>query len=114
MIFSDEPSASLTSDTVSGSGKNLYKYDFQTGQLIDLTPGTHAELLSVVDVSEDGSHVYFEADGALAAGATQGQPHRYLWHAGTTTFIAALDEVFKQNCGRPLTVHSWRSSPLSA
>jgi hypothetical protein len=93
VLFSDDDSARLTGDTVSGSGKNLYLYDSPSGGLIDLTPGAHAELLGVFDLGEDPSYVYFEADGALAPGATQGQPNRYVWHAGTTTFTAALANV---------------------
>jgi hypothetical protein len=34
--------------------------------------------------------VYFEATGALASGATAGQPNLYLYHDGATTFIATL------------------------
>jgi hypothetical protein len=93
VLFSDEaPSTGpgLTSDTTPGSGNNLYGYEFASGRLIDLTSGAHAELLGVFGVAEDGSYVYFEAEGALAAGATQGQRNRYVWHAGTTTFLAAL------------------------
>jgi hypothetical protein len=96
VLFSDDaPStgAGLTSDTVAGSGKNLYSYDLTTGKLTDLTPGTHAELKSVLGVSEDGSYIYFEALGSLAPGATQGQSNPYLWHAKTTTFISALAGV---------------------
>ena len=40
--------------------------------------------------SEDGSFAYFVAHAALAAGATAGQDNLYLWHAGSTVFIAAL------------------------
>jgi hypothetical protein len=42
VFFSDDASAGLTADTVSGSGANLYEYDVSSGQLIDLTPDTQA------------------------------------------------------------------------
>jgi NHL repeat len=91
VLFSDEaPSTGpgLTGETVAGSGKNLYSYALANGGLTDLTPGAHAELLGVIGAGEDASHVYFEAEGALAAGATQGQHNVYVWHAGTgTTFL---------------------------
>ena len=45
----------------------------------------------MVAISEDGSYVYFVANGDLAAGATSGQPNLYLYHGATTTFIATLD-----------------------
>ena len=38
VFFTDDATAGLTSDTVAGSGKNLYRYDVSTGQLSDLTP----------------------------------------------------------------------------
>lgn len=96
VFFTDEASAGLTADTASGSGRNLYRYDFASGELTDLTPGAHAEVQSVLGVAEDGSYVYYEAKGSLAAGATQGQPNPYLWHGGETRFIAALDKVSRE------------------
>jgi Tol biopolymer transport system component len=89
-LFSDDASAALTGGTVSGSGQNLYSYDLSSGRVTDLTPGEHAEVLGLFGVGEDGSYVYFEAEGALASGATRGQRNRYVWRAGTTTFLAAL------------------------
>jgi hypothetical protein len=88
VFFTDDASAALTSDTVSGSGTNLYRY--AAGHLTDLTPASHTEVRGVSGVSEDGSYVYFLAKGSLAAGATEGQPNLYLYHDGTTTFIATL------------------------
>ena len=46
---------------------DLYEYDVDSGQTTDLTPG--GEVLGVVGASEDGSYVYFVANGALASGA---------------------------------------------
>ena len=97
-FFTDEASAGLTSDTVSGSGKNLYEYDLDTGRLTDLTPAGKAEVQSVSGISEDGSYVYFVADGVLTGSqanehgetAQGGQPNVYLARGGTTTFIATL------------------------
>jgi hypothetical protein len=96
VFFTDDASASLTADTVPGSGTNLYRYAFATGQLTDLTPAGHAEVQGVLSVSEDGISVYFEAHGSLAAGATQGQPNPYLWHSGTTAFITPLAAVSRK------------------
>ena len=76
--------------------------------LRDLTPvasGGSADALNVIaGISEDGSSVYFIANGVLAPGAKPGHcVHQsqevaspaatcnlYLWHEGTITFIAAL------------------------
>jgi NHL repeat len=98
VFFTDDASAALTADTVPGSATNLYLYDSgaPAGQrLTDLTPAGHAEVEGVVSVSEDGSSVYFEAEGVLTSQANQygetpqsGQRNLYLWHGGATTFIA--------------------------
>jgi WD40-like Beta Propeller Repeat len=54
-----------------------------------------AQVNSVEDISEDGSYVYFIAEGVLAknentyhATAEAGQPNLYVYHEGKTTFIA--------------------------
>jgi len=85
----------LTNDAVPGSGENLYDYDVETGRLTDLTAASDAQVKVLAGVSEDASHVYFVAEGMLAANsnshgdtAVAGQPNLYLWHGGQTTFIA--------------------------
>ena len=100
VFFTDNASAELTSDTKSGSGTNLYLYDSgaPAGQrLTDITPAGHAEVQGVLSVSEDGSSVYFIAEGVLTGSqanqhgetAIGGHRNLYLWHGGTTTFITA-------------------------
>jgi Tol biopolymer transport system component len=81
-------------------GNDLYEFDLDSGQTtdlsVDLDPSESAEVQGVVGSSEDGSYVYFAADGVLAgesAGGEKpisGQPNLYLSHEGSTTFIAAL------------------------
>jgi hypothetical protein len=96
VFFTDDASVALTSDTVPGSGSNLYEYDLGTGRLTDLTPAAKAEVTSVSGSSEDGSFVYFVAGGVLTGPQTNehgetaqgGQPNVYLSHGGATTFIA--------------------------
>jgi hypothetical protein len=96
VFFTDEASAGLTGDTVAGSGTNLYEYTFQSGTLIDLTPAAKAEVVGGSDASEDGSYIYFAADGVLTGteanehgeAAQSGQPNLYLRHGGKTTFIS--------------------------
>ncbi len=94
-------------------GNDLYRYDLDTGTLTDLTVDTEgdgASVLGVVGASEDGSYVYFVAEGSLGepgAGARSGQPNPnlYVWHetaesTGAVTFIAALaapDETEEKN-----------------
>jgi hypothetical protein len=104
-------SAKLTDDATTGPtdlGKDLYRYDTTSGELTDLTPDASdffgANVQGVLGSSDDGSYVYFAANGVLAkAGETPGfcnlitastpgigMCNLYLWHNGVTTFIARL------------------------
>ncbi len=79
-------------------GEGLYEYEVESGQTAVLG-GT---VQGVVQISEDGSYVYFVATGALkgAGGAAlrnglgsepvAGEDNLYLVHEGTTQFIATL------------------------
>jgi hypothetical protein len=103
----------LTADANTGSypcspecqrpGDDLYEYNLGTSTLADITADHKAgdedgaDVQGVVGTSENASVLYFVADGALAAGATSGQPNLYVqryngsaW--GTPTFIATLTE----------------------
>jgi hypothetical protein len=94
VFFSDDGAASLTSDTVPGSGSNLYRYDVSTGQLSDLTPVSGAEA-ALTGISEDGSYVYFTSKGVLSGSqanqfgdtAESGQSNLYLDHGASITFL---------------------------
>jgi hypothetical protein len=102
--------ARLTTDsTASGTEfppkSDLYEFDVQTGKLTDLTvdasSGEHADVQGLVQgASEDGSYVYFVANGVLASGASPGNCgyvppasatcNLYVRRGGATRFIAAL------------------------
>jgi hypothetical protein len=97
-VFFTSPNQ-LTPDASSAGSGDLYLYDFDAApgeELTDIsadpTPGTDPpNLRGVLGASEDGSRVYFVADGALAEGAVAGQPNLYVWQAGTgLRFIATL------------------------
>lgn len=102
----------LTNDATTGTadqGSDLYRYDTATGRLTDLTPDTSdpngAQVQGVLGMSDDGSSVYFVANGVLATGATtgtcnggglnkiaeEGTCNLYVWHDGTIRFVAQLD-----------------------
>jgi WD40-like Beta Propeller Repeat len=104
VFFTDDAANGLTSDTVPGSGENLYRFDTATGALTDLTAASDAEVQGLSGATDDGSYVYFVADGVLAGGATAGQPNLYLLHAGTTRFIATLDPG---SAALPLDSYDW-------
>lgn len=72
---------------------SLYAFDADDGQTADLAAA--ADVLGVVDASDDGSYVYFVAEADLAGGASIGQPNLYLirreaggW--GPPVFVATL------------------------
>jgi hypothetical protein len=105
IFFLDEASVRLTADTVAGSGMNLYEYDLESGTLSDLTSAGHAEVAGVSGISEDGSVVYFLADGVLASNenankevAEAGKPNLYVENGASTNFIAALASTGGDQC----------------
>jgi hypothetical protein len=59
-----------------GSGESLYEYDFDAangGRVTRVSSGSgEPDVLGVARVSEDGSHVYFVAEGQLSRGARGG------------------------------------------
>jgi hypothetical protein len=70
-------------------GEDLYQYDVESGQTKAITLG--GKVQGVMQISEDGSYVYFVADGDLGGAAKAGQPNLYVSHdGGTPTFIATL------------------------
>jgi len=110
IFFTDEEK--LTSDSTAQAGKpDLYEYDLEkpaAQRLTDLTANVSepADVLGVSGASEDGSYVYFVAQGVLTgsqenshhAKAEAGKPNLYLRHTGTTTFIATLSAEGGNRC----------------
>ena len=113
VFFTDE--SRLTADSTAAAGEpDLYECELVEAHgtlecaLSDLTLDAHADVLGVLGSSEDGSTLYFVANGVLASGASSGEckePYAYepghqecnlyVWHgegagAGSTTFIARL------------------------
>ena len=101
-------------------GMNLYEFNLTGGvsheKLVRVSGGvTKPEVLGVVRISEDGSHVYFVAAGVLANNenankeeATTGSDNLYVFDTitGTTSFIGVLsndDEAdWQRSDGRPV------------
>ncbi len=91
----------LTADSGAESGKpDLYEFE-EDGTLTDLTPGTEpADVRGVSGAAEDGSYVYFVANGVLDAGASPGTCsgseaaeqacNLYVAHDGSVSFVARL------------------------
>jgi hypothetical protein len=70
--------AELTNEAYTGpkdNSANLYEYNVETGTLTDLTVDNAedgAAVLGLATASEDGSYLYFVANGVLASGAKRG------------------------------------------
>lgn len=103
------PDASNAS-TGGGSLGDLYEYDLDaepgeelTDLTVDPTPGTDPPAVrGVLGTSEDGSYVYFAANGVLSGEeendqgekAEPGKPNLYVWHDGDgVRFIGTLSEA---------------------
>ncbi len=77
---------------------DLYEYDWATRTANDLTSShgggeSSADVLqSVSDVSEDGSYVYFVANGVLAEGATRGACELSHAYSGATCNLYVLHD----------------------
>jgi hypothetical protein len=116
-FFTD--SRRLTPDATAGDDPNhqdLYMFDVDSHRLSDLTIDNTdlggAAVLGVLGASDDGSYVYFVAEGGLPnTGAIAGRDNLYMWHEGAVRFLAAL--VAKDSVGanrEPTFAHDWVKS----
>ncbi len=105
-------SAELTEDAYTGpadNAANLYEYDLErpAGErlkdlTVDHTDADGAAVQNVVQVSEDGSYVYFVADGDLAGKAVAGEQNLYVSHdGGAPTFIATTSAIEAESAISP-------------
>ena len=115
VFFTDTQQLTLGSGAGSGS-RDLYECEIEevagkpVCKLTDLTPAAGGESAGVQDVvvgaSEDGSYVYFVANGVLGDGGARGavpgdcevnaekapgeRCNLYVWHDGVTSLVAVL------------------------
>src|SRR5262249_47337053 len=68
-------------------GGDLFVYDTATGVT---TPAVGGGEISVVNVSADGSHVYFYSASVLASGGQAGEPNLYVWNGAGIKFVAMV------------------------
>jgi hypothetical protein len=91
----------LTEDAYTGpagNAANLYEYDLEKPEgerlkdlTVDKTDADGAAVEGVVQISEEGSYVYFVAEGDLAGSAVAGEPNLYVSHdGGASKFITTL------------------------
>jgi hypothetical protein len=95
-------SGNISITSLQRPGRDLYEYELsgeagKPGKLTDLTAdaaGDGAKVLGVSQISEDGSYVYFIAEGVLAEHATANAPNLYVSHeGGAPVFIATLSRA---------------------
>jgi Low-density lipoprotein receptor repeat class B len=109
-------------------GNDLYRYDAATGDLTDIAPDSGsangAEVRGVLGYSDDGSHVYFVANGDLdGPGPAEpgdcilggedfdqfGACSLYHAHGGGVDFIARLDA---EGTTGVTDANNWKASPI--
>ena len=91
-------SQALTEDATTGptsTGTDLYRFDTQSGDLIDVSvdvaDANGAEVQGVLGASDDGSAVYFAAKAQLVPGkGTAGSGNIYLWEGGDPIYVATV------------------------
>ncbi|HET7590846.1 MAG TPA: hypothetical protein VFK14_11780 [Solirubrobacterales bacterium] len=88
----------LTSDATAGVGSDLYRYDLESGDLVDLTPDTGdkdgARVEGMLGIGGPrGEDAYFVAAGGLAEGTAQasiGETNLYALHGTTINYVTRL------------------------
>ena len=101
VFFTDGDGAGLTSDTVSGSGTNLYAYNSGTGALTDLT-GSSATPAACQPLTSNCAGV----QGVLGAGGSTGDYFVYLVAEGVLTAAANSQGQTAQAGGENLYVEN--------
>ncbi len=128
VFFTDQNRLTSTSTATTGE-PDLYEYEVSAetgapGRLADLTTtrnaGEHADVQGVIGTSEDGSYVYFVADGALSGANAEGKapvagrPNLYLVHGGDTVLVATLaasDDTIIGSAGGKHEIGDWQHQP---
>ncbi len=96
---------SVNGETPSNAGNDLYRYESGEDELEDLTPDSAdkngAEVQGVLGVSEDGSRVYFAANGDLDEDgpASRGDCHTEGVHGQLVTTSGSCSVYFRKEGG---------------
>jgi hypothetical protein len=92
-------------------GGDLFSYDIAADTATQITTGGGAQF---VNVSADGSHVFFVSTEQLDPPAgTPGAPNLYVWNRGTAevAFIALLDPADSSGGPGELSLVNWANGP---
>ncbi len=134
--LTDDSTAVSTGEEVCDTeeqGQDLYVYDSASGNLTDLTVDgadpRGADVKGVLGASDDGSYVYFAANGVLAGNAGARESHAtlgncrarggssflggsgtcnlYVAHAGAVSFVAPLEAETPGSSGADSDAGNW-------
>jgi hypothetical protein len=100
------------------SGGDIHRFDTESGEDEEVNSTGDAE---VVNVSADGSHVYFVSKSQIGGKGTAGQPNMYVWSGGEAGFVATvlpidLEQTSGDISGRPALTNwtKWAVNPQEA
>jgi hypothetical protein len=71
-------------------GGNIFAFDAGEGTTIPVGSGGES---TVVNISADGSHVYFVSTKRLGGQGKSGKDNLYVWNDGTIAFIGTLEHI---------------------
>jgi hypothetical protein len=108
----------LTEDATTGEfdeGKDLYRYDESSGELVDIAPDpaepNGARVQGLLGASTDGSSGYFAAKGALAPGATAGNYNLYHFEESGGGFDLTFVTVLASSSNSGADPRNWSPQP---
>jgi len=82
------------------AGVSLYRFDTEaeTGELEFLTPtASNQESEGILQITPDGSSVFFSGEKALLPGAELGNMNLYVWHEGEVQLVASTPGAIDGN-----------------
>lgn len=70
-----------------GNRGRIHRLDTSTDEDVEVNPGAEAE---VVNISADGSHVYFIAEEEIEGEGEPGEPNLFVWSGASVKYIATV------------------------
>lgn len=70
-----------------GESGTIHRFDTTTEDDVEINPGNPGE---VVNISADGSHVYFIAEAPIGGEGELGEPNLFVWRSGAIAYVATV------------------------
>ena len=70
-----------------GENGTIHRFDTETEVDVEINPSAAGE---VVNISADGSHIYFVSEEQIDGKGSVGQPNLYAWDGSTITYVATV------------------------